>query len=240
MSQAPIIVLAYPQLGENIGKAARAMANFGLTELRLVAPRDGWPNPAAGPAAAGADTVLEQAHVFETAAEALGDLARVFAATVRPREMPLPVILPEEAVAQIAGETGRSGILFGAERAGLDNDTIALADTIVTIPADPEFSSLNLAQAVLICAYEWRKADASVPAVAERRDGPPATKAEYEGLFAQLESDLEARNYFASPGRKPVQKRTLRAMFQNARLTSPELRTLRGVFRMLTKPPRRE
>jgi len=242
MSQAPAIILVCPQLGENIGKAARAMANFGFGEMRLVAPRDGWPNPAAGPAAAGADAVLDDARVFDSATEAVADLSRVFATTVRPREMALPVVTPEEAVAQIARETGRAGILFGGERAGLDNETIALADTILTIPADPAFSSLNLAQAVLVCAYEWRKAGAgaSAPAMAEQRDGPPASKAEYEGLFAQLEGDLDARGYFASPGRKPVQIRALRALFQNARLTGPEVRTLRGVFKTLTKRVRGE
>lgn len=234
----PAIILVRPQLGENIGKTARAMRNFGLKELRLVAPRDGWPNPAAGPAASGADEVLETARLFDTLAAAVADLAHLYATTVRPRGMALSVISPEEAGRRIHSSDAPSGILFGAERSGLDNDAIALADTILTIPTDPDFSSLNLAQAVLVCAYEWRRAGQEMPAERHHRDGPPASKAEYLGLFEQLESDLGRRGYFPSPSRKPVQIRSLRALFQNARLTSQEVRTLRGVFKALTKPAR--
>jgi len=234
----PAIILVRPQLGENIGKTARAMRNFGLREMRLVAPRDGWPNPAAGPAASGADDVLAAARVFDSVEAAVGDLAHVFATTVRPREMPLSVVSPEEAGRRIRSSDARSGILFGAERSGLDNDAIALADTILTIPTDPAFSSLNLAQAVLICAYEWRRAGGDLPAETVHRDGPPASKSEYLGLFDQLENELDRRGYFASPARRPVQLRSLRSLLQNARLTSQEVRTLRGVFKGLAKPER--
>ncbi|MFQ5347450.1 MAG: RNA methyltransferase [Rhodothalassiaceae bacterium] len=234
----PVIILVRPQLGENIGKAARAMLNFGLTELRLVAPRDGWPNPAAGPAASGADSVLDEARLFDDVAAAIADLGHVYAATVRPRGMAKPVVTPEEAVREMRAAGGRSGILFGAERSGLDNDEVALADSILTIPVNPDFSSLNLAQAVIIAAYEWHKAGADMPPRRETRDGPPASKADYQGLYAQLEGALEARGYFRSAARKPVQIRSLRTLLQNARLTAQEIRTLRGVVKTLTRPPK--
>jgi len=235
---APAIILVRPQLADNIGKACRAMRNFGLTELRLVAPRDGWPNPAAGPAAAGADDVLEDARLFDSCAEAVRDLRRVFATTVRPREMAKPVVPPDEAARRMHAEALPCGILFGPERSGLDNDDLALADTILTIPTDPTFSSLNLAQAVLLCAYEWRRTGAETPSHVSHRTGPPASKAEYQGLFEQLEGALEARDYFRSAPRKPVQVRSLRTLLQNAELTEHELRTLRGVLKSLTDPVR--
>ncbi len=150
----PIIVLVRPQLGQNIGKAARAMLNFGLTELRLVAPRDGWPNPDAGPSASGADVVLERAQVFATAAEAVADCSTVFAATVRRRDLVMPVIGPEPMAQQIAASPERSAILFGPERSGLETEEVALAGAIVTVPINPAFASLNLAQAVILLAYE--------------------------------------------------------------------------------------
>jgi len=153
----PVIVLVRPQLGENIGKAARAMLNFGLTEMRLVSPRDGWPNPSAGPAAAGADDVLEKAEVFETLAEAVHDCANVYATTVRKRGVTKPVVTPEEAAREVYAATARSAYVFGPERSGLETDDVALARAILTVPINPEFASLNLAQAVILCAYEWSK-----------------------------------------------------------------------------------
>jgi tRNA/rRNA methyltransferase len=158
----PIIVLVRPQLGENIGKAARAMLNFGLTELRLVAPRDGWPNPDAGPAAAGADVVLEGARVYDTLAEAVADCAHVYATTVRKRGVTKPVVTPEQAAAEIHRAVGRSAVVFGPERSGLETEEVALCRTILTVPINPEFASLNLAQAVILVAYEWSKGLASV------------------------------------------------------------------------------
>src|SRR5690349_8326939 len=155
--QAPVIVLVRPQLGQNIGNAARAMLNFGLTEMRLVAPRDGWPNPDAGPSASGADIVLEQAQVFDTAEQAIADCSHVFASTVRRRDLVMPVLRPEEMAERIASSPDRSAILFGAERSGLETDEVALANAIVTVPINPRFGSLNLAQAVILLAYEWSK-----------------------------------------------------------------------------------
>src|SRR5690606_2516567 len=156
-TDAPAIVLVRPQLGENIGKAARAMLNFGLAEMRLVAPRDGWPNPSAGPAASGADEVLRNAAVFGTVAEAVADCAHVYATTVRKRGVTKPVLTPEGAAREIAGRQGPSAFLFGPERSGLETDEVALARAIVTVPINPAFGSLNLAQAVILCAYEWSK-----------------------------------------------------------------------------------
>ena len=172
----PVIVLVRPQLGENIGKAARAMLNFGLTEMRLVSPRDGWPNPSAGPAASGADIVLEQAQVFDSVADATADCAHVYATTVRRRGVTKPVVTPEQAAATIRADAGRSAILFGPERAGLETDDVAIARAIITVPINPQFGSLNLAQAVILMAYEWSKGEAlAQPPVTDL--GTPAPQA---------------------------------------------------------------
>ncbi len=242
---APVVVLVRPQLGENIGKTARAMRNFGLRELRLVAPRDGWPNPAAGPAAAGADRILDEARVFDSVAEAIADLKGVLAATVRPRHLAKEVMTPEQAVDWLAAtmrraDGGRAGVMFGPERSGLDNDETALADAILTIPVDPGFASLNLAQAVLVLAYEWRKRIIGGAPPPDMRAAPrvPADRADYLGLFEQLERALDARGHFPSPGRRPVQIRALRGLLLNARFTAQEIRTLRGVVKTLTRPVR--
>ena len=150
----PVFVLVRPQLGENIGKAARAMLNFGLAEMRLVAPRDGWPNPSAGPAASGADIILEKAQVFDTVADAVADCAHVYATTVRKRGLVKPVVTPEVAAQEIHAAQGRTAILFGPERSGLETDDVAVARKILTVPINPEFGSLNLAQAVQVAVYE--------------------------------------------------------------------------------------
>jgi tRNA/rRNA methyltransferase len=228
----PAIVLVRPQLGENIGKAARAMLNFGLTDLRLVSPRDGWPNPAAGPAASGADVVLERARVFETVAEAVADRAHVYATTVRKRGVTKPVVTPEVAARDIHAEAGGSAILFGPERSGLETDDVALARTIVTVPINAEFGSLNLAQAVILVAYEWSKhvALASPPEVAIE---PPAPQGELEGMIGQLDAMLEAANFFFPPDRVPTSKRTIRTMLTKPAWSSQEVRTMRGVLSAL-------
>jgi len=235
----PAIVLVRPQLGENIGKAARAMLNFGLTDLRLVAPRDGWPNPAAGPAASGADVVLERARVFETVADAVADCAHVYATTVRKRGVTKPVVTPEGAASQIHAEPGGSAILFGPERSGLETDDVAVARTIVTVPINAEFGSLNLAQAVILVAYEWSKhvALASPPEV---ELDPPAPQGELDGMIAQLDDMLESANFFFPPARVPATKRTLRTLLTKPGWTSQEVRTLRGVLSALAgkKSPR--
>jgi tRNA/rRNA methyltransferase len=228
----PVVVLVRPQLGENIGKAARAMLNFGLTELRLVAPRDGWPNPSAGPAASGADIVLEKARVFDTAAEAVADCAHIFATTVRKRGVTKPVLTPDEAARDMRSAAGRSAVLFGAERSGLETEEVARARAIVTVPINPEFGSLNLAQAVILIAYEWSKgADLVQPTATEAL--PPAPQAELDGLIAHMESLLEPTGYFTPPERERATKRTLRGVLTRPGWNSLEIRTLRGVLSAL-------
>ncbi|MBS3930738.1 MAG: TrmJ/YjtD family RNA methyltransferase [Sphingomonadales bacterium] len=233
----PIIVLVRPQLGENIGKAARAMLNFGLTELRLVAPRDGWPNPSAGPAAAGADVVLEQAQVFDTLAEAVADCAHVYATTVRKRGVTKPVLTPEEAAQAVQREAGRSAYVFGPERSGLETEDVALARAIVTVPINPEFGSLNLAQAVILLAYEWSKhAALEQPTVEELL--PPAPQEELEGMIAQLEAMLEPAGYFFPHSRAVATRLTLRTMLTKPGWNHLEVRTMRGVLSTLARKPR--
>ena len=233
----PIIVLVRPQLGQNIGKAARAMLNFGLTEMRLVAPRDGWPNPDAGPAASGADVVLEQAQVFETAAEAIADCAQVFASTVRRRDLIMPVVRPEQMADQIAGSRERCAILFGAERSGLETDEVALANAIVTVPINPEFGSLNLAQAVILLAYEWsRRSELAVPPAKELE--PAAPHGEIEGLIGHVNEELEAKGYFYPASRTEATKNTLRTLFTKTGWSSREVKAVRGLVRALVGPAR--
>ncbi|MDO6415481.1 TrmH family RNA methyltransferase [Sphingomonas sp. BIUV-7] len=235
----PAIVLVRPQLAENIGKAARAMLNFGLTDLRLVTPRDGWPNPQAGPAASGADSVIANARVYESVAEAVADRAHVFATTVRKRGVTKPVVTPEQAASLVHTEPGGSAILFGPERSGLETDDVALARTIITVPINPEFGSLNLAQAVILVAYEWSKGEnlASPPSV---DIDPPAPQGELEGMLAQLDVMLEDSGFFFPPSRVATVKRTLRTMLTKPAWNSQEVRTMRGVLSALDRPrPRR-
>lgn len=234
MTAAPIIILVRPQLGENIGKAARAMLNFGLTEMRLVAPRDGWPNPSAGPAASGADIVLEQAQVFDTLAEAVADIGHIYATTVRKRGVTKPVLTPAEAASEIIAAPGRCAILFGAERSGLDMDEVALARTIITVPINPEFGSLNLAQAVILCAYEWsRHQQLESPPKVEL--DPPASQEELDGMIEQLFAQLSQRRYFRPIERTAATKQTLRNLLTKPGWNSLEVRTLRGVLSAFDK-----
>jgi tRNA/rRNA methyltransferase len=234
---APVIVLVRPQLGENIGKAARAMLNFGLTELHLVAPRDGWPNPSAGPAASGADDVLAKARVFETTAEAVADCAYVYATTVRKRGVTKPVLTPEAAAREVAGAAGRSAILFGPERSGLETSDVALARSIVTVPINPAFGSLNLAQAVIIVAYEWSKhRELAQPPLADEL--PPAPQQELDDLVAHFEDLLEPKGYFRPPSRAAATRRTLRGLLTKPGWNHLEVRTLRGVLAALAKKDR--
>jgi tRNA/rRNA methyltransferase len=233
----PVIVLVRPQLGQNIGKTARAMLNFGLTELRLVAPRDGWPNPEAGPAASGADVVLKRARVFATAQEAIADCSHVFASTVRRRDLVMPVVGPPEMAERIGASTQRSAILFGPERSGLETEEVALADAIVTVPINPEFASLNLAQAVILLAYEWSKRSELTQPTARDLE-PPAPHGELEGLIAQLNEELDAKGYFHPPSRTAATKNTLRTIFTKTRWSSREVKAIRGVIRALVNAPR--
>ena len=237
MTAKPVIVLVRPQLGQNIGKAARAMLNFGLIELRLVAPRDGWPNPEAGPAASGADIVLEQAEVFANTQEAIADCSHVFASTVRRRDLVMPVVGPEEMADRIAASPNRSAILFGPERSGLETEEVALADAIVTVPINPEFASLNLAQAVILLSYEWSKrADLAQPTAKELE--PPAPHGELEGLIAQINKELDAKGYFHPPSRTEATKNTLRTIFTKTSWSSREVKAVRGIIRSLVNAPR--
>jgi tRNA/rRNA methyltransferase len=228
----PVIVLVRPQLGQNIGKAARAMLNFGLTEMRLVAPRDGWPNPDAGPAASGADIVLEKAQVFGTAQEAIADCSTVFASTVRRRDLVMPVTTPGEMADSIAATPARSAILFGPERSGLETEEVALANAIVTVPINPEFGSLNLAQAVILLAYEWSKRNALSQPTAKQLE-TPAPQGELEGLIGQLNEELENKGYFHPPSRTRATKNTLRTIFTKTGWSSREVKAIRGVIRAL-------
>lgn len=233
----PVIVLVRPQLGQNIGKAARAMLNFGLTEMRLVAPRDGWPNPDAGPAASGADVVLERAQVFPTTAEAIADCSTIFASTVRRRDLVMPVLTPEQMADGIWQSPGRTAILFGAERSGLETDEVALANSIVTVPINPEFGSLNLAQAVILLAYEWSKRGALAQPTAKELE-PRAPHGELDGFLAQLDEELDAKGYFHPPSRTQATRNTIRTIFTKTGWSSREVKAVRGIVRALVGPPR--
>ncbi|WP_082466008.1 TrmH family RNA methyltransferase [Sphingomonas sp. Leaf38] len=238
----PVIVLVRPQLGENIGKAARAMLNFGLTEMRLVSPRDGWPNPSAGPAASGADIVLQNAQVYDSVAAATADCAQVFATTVRKRGVTKPVVTPEQASTEIHAAPGRSAILFGPERSGLETDDVAVARTIITVPINPEFGSLNLAQAVILVAYEWSKGltaerELSQPSINPIL--PPAPQEELDGMIGQLDAMLVGSGFFHLPEKMQSTRRTLRTLLTKPGWSSQEVRTFRGVLSSLAgKKPR--
>ena len=235
MSQPPIIILVRPQLGQNIGKAARAMLNFGLTELRLVSPRDGWPNPQAGPAASGADEVLERAQLFDSVAEAIADCSMVFASTVRRRDLVMPVAGPEEMAREMHSATGRSAILFGPERSGLETDDVALAGKIVTVPINPEFGSLNLAQAVILLAYEWsRGAELAQPTAKDAE--PAAPMAELEGMIGQLDDALDSAGYYFPPDKTPSTRNTIRTNMSKPGWSSREVKMVRGMLRALVNP----
>jgi tRNA/rRNA methyltransferase len=236
----PAIILVRPQLGMNIGMAARAMANFGLSDLRLVAPRDGWPNPEAGPAAAGADWVLDGATVHAGVGEALAGCQLTFATTMLHREAVKPVVGAREAAQLVRAGSARglrSAILFGPERSGLSVDDIAAIQTLVTFKTAPDFASLNLAQAVLLMAHEWH--EAAQPPSPETPPPAPAPHEELAGLIGHLERELDAAGYFHVAARTPSTKRTLAAMLARWGLTSQDVRTLRGIIRALAEGPRR-
>ena len=233
----PVIVLVRPQLGENIGKAARAMLNFGLTEMRLVSPRDGWPNPSAGPAASGADIVLEKAQVHASVAEAVADCEHVYATTVRKRGVTKPVLTPEQAAKEIVTLPGRHAILFGPERSGLETDDVAIAKAIVTVPINPEFASLNLAQAVILLAYEWSKGVALASPPDAPLD-PPAPHAELEALIQHFVRDLDTAGYFFPEDRTEATLRTLRTMLTKTGWSHNDIRMMHGIVTALGRTPR--
>jgi tRNA/rRNA methyltransferase len=234
----PAIILVRPQLGANIGACARAMLNFGLTDLRLVAPRDGWPNPDAGPSASGADSVLADARVFDTVTDAVADLNLVYATTVRNRALTRPVATPHAAAAAMRAQAGRSGVMFGPERSGLETDDLTLAHAILTVPVNPGFASLNLAQAVLLTAYEWFRSGDATPGVAMANYAGPAAHAELERLIVATDAYLTAAGYYAIPGRAEVARQTLRNLLTRPAFSDNEVRTLRGVVRALAREPR--
>lgn len=238
------VILVEPQLGQNIGMVARAMANCGLGELRLVAPRDGWPNSDSIPAASGADRILNEARVFDTTADAVADLATVLATTARPRDMTKDALTPKGASALLrapAPEGAKAGVLFGKEAIGLHNDDVALAHAVVTVPLNPLFSSLNLAQAVFVIGYEWYQAAEATPAheLVLPKETRPANVDEMVGLFEHLEGELDACGFLRVKEKRPIMVRNIRNIFQRARLTEQEVRTLRGIVSGLTKFPRK-
>ena len=230
----PIVVLVEPQLGQNIGTVARAMANFGLLRLRLVRPRDGWPNIQAQRAAAGADAVLEGAQLFDTLEAAVADCHVVLATTARAHDQAKPVLAPDEAAREMvprvaAGES--VAVLFGRERWGLENDEVALADRIVTLPVNPAFASLNLAQAVLVIAYEYFKlaSGGALPFRMPQRS-PPAGKQQLFAFFASLEAELEKVEFFRPPEKRKTMTINLRNIFARMQPTQQDMQTLHGVI----------
>jgi tRNA/rRNA methyltransferase len=234
----PVIILVEPQLAENIGMVARAMANFGLSELRLVSPRNGWPKKGAHSAASGATHILEGARLYETVREAVADLRFVLATTARERGQMKRVVGPEAAMAEAQERiwAGQGvGIVFGRERTGLENDEISLADAIVTFPVDPRFSSLNLAQAVLLMAYEWhrRAASGALPFSGESRS-PPAPREMAISFLDFVESELDAIGFYPED-KRPVMIRNMRDIFLRMEMTEQDVRTLRGIVRALSQ-----
>ena len=235
---APCVILDTPQLAENIGAVARVMANFGLSDLRLVRPRDGWPQERAWASASGANWPLDDARVFERLEDAVADLTLVFATTARPREAALPVLTAREGAARLRERIdggSAAGLLFGGERAGLQADDIALCHAIVTIPVDARFHSLNLAQAVAINAYEWRLTEQAAPSEKFLELDAPADQAQIVGFYEQLETELDAAGFFHPPEKRPSMVRNLRVMFGRAGLSPQEVRTMRGVVTALAK-----
>ncbi|MEO1553583.1 MAG: TrmH family RNA methyltransferase [Pseudomonadota bacterium] len=232
---APIILLHRPQLGENIGSCARVMLNFGLTELRLIAPRDGWPNPAAAPLSAGAFDAGVAVEVFDTIETALADLGTVLATTARPRGMEKPVVDASGGVELVKSRGLKTGILFGAENHGLPSDVVGLADAILTYPVNPDFASLNLAQAVGVFCASWGASAGAVGRWAGEKSGvePPAPKQDLIRMFEHLEAELERAGYFHPPDKTPLMKTNIRNAFIRGDWTLQEVRTFRGAIKAL-------
>lgn len=250
LGPAPVAVLVNPQLGENIGTAARAMANFGLHEMRIVEPRDGWPNEKALTSSSGAHWIIESATIHDTLADALKDVNYVYATTARPRGMIKEVITPEQAGHDMRARVARGekvALLFGRERFGLSNDEVSMADVIVTAPVNPAFASINIAQAVLLMGYEWFKEQAEtlgqqtpeLPALEgpglQTPDTRLATKEELFGFFDHLERELDIAGFFKTEDKKPGMLRNIRNLFARAELTEQEVRSLRGIVSSLTR-----
>lgn len=237
----PVIILVRPQMGENIGAVARIMANFGFVELRLVAPRDGWPNPQAFAMAAGADDIIHNAKLFDSVANAVADLQYVSATSARPRDMVKPCFNTVEGITKVLdGHSAgiRTGLLFGPERTGLINDDLMLADAIITIPTNPQFPSLNLAQSVAVMLYQWAVSAETVTFTPESPASPRATKQEVEHFLNHLEQVLDKAGHFKSADMKPKMLQNLQNPFIRAELTDQEVRTLWGVVASLIHAPK--
>ena len=230
----PVFILVRPQMGENIGAAARAMLNFGLDRMRLVAPRDGWPNPKAVAMASGAGRVLDAAGLVDTVPEALGDCDFVFATTARSRDLTKPVMTPEQAMGEarhLSAAGKRVAVIFGPERAGLENADLVAAQALVTVPVNPEFPSLNLAQSVLLMGYEWVRQGLPAPEAAETPDLAPA--AEIEKLGDHFEERLDAAGFFYPEAKAAGMKLNLRNMWARLGLTRAEVQTFHGMLRQI-------
>lgn len=236
MNEAPVVILVRPQLGENIGAAARAMSNFGLGELRLVAPRDGWPNQRALEVASGGTQIIENARLFPDFASAMADIEQAFATTARPRDMRKRVLTPKEAM---AGLTRKTAFVFGPERTGLENEEIVLCDTLITIPT-AQNASLNLAQCVVVMAYEWfQTMQTTSPAAANEKADALASKTDWLGLFEQLESYLDQTNYYRVNHKKPIMWQNLQTMLMRGAWSEQEIRSFRGMLRAIWERRRR-
>ena len=243
----PAVILVNPQLGENIGAVARAMLNCGLTDLRLVCPRDPWPNSQANSAASGADSVVDGARLYENTKDAIADLQRVYSATARPRDMVIPLMPPRAAARdmhEVIAAGSSVGVLFGAERAGLSNDDVTLADTVIEVPLNPKFRSLNLAQAVLIVCYEWFMTPAHDLAPVgdnesvdwrETGDTEPVSKSDLLHFLSRLEAELDECGFLLPLEKRSTMVRTIRNIFQRARLTDQDVRTLHGIVSGLVR-----
>ena len=235
----PAIVLVRPQMGQNIGAAARAMLNFGLTRMRVVDPRDGWPNPDAVAMASGAGRVLDDAQPVATLADALADCHYSYATTARRRELTKPVLTPEEAMRDAAARIAagqRVAVIFGPERAGLENDDVAQAGAIVSVPVNPDFPSLNLAQCVLLCAYEWRRATQdAAPRTMEMSGADWASGIEIERLARHYEDRLDEAGFFFPETKAEGMKINLRNLWSRLPLTDADVRMLHGILRQMVR-----
>lgn len=241
-SNAPVIILVHPQLGENIGAVARAMANFGFKELRLVAPRDGWPNEKARHMASGAENIIDAAKLFPDFNAAMSDIHIAYATTARPRDMEKRTVTPDEAMRELQRDKNIA-FVFGPERTGLENDHIVMCDALITIPTAPEKTSLNLAQSMVVVGYEWWKQGSEVrgqgsekkniPEPRPPNPAPPAPKAHWNALFDQIDTYLEETDYYRVDHKKEVMWQNMRNMFLRGNWSEQEIRTFRGMLRIL-------
>lgn len=233
----PAIILVNPQMGENIGASARAMLNCGLTHMRLINPRDGWPNERAIVNGVGAFDKMPPVQVFDTVPDALKEFNYVYATTARPRDMVKPVFTAHNAIEDMSirhAADQKTAILFGAERTGLTNEELAQADAVITIPLNPDFASLNLAQGVLLCAYEWSKTRYNAPdKFLPTGDSEPVSHEEFDGYLSRLEEELDKHHFFRNPDLRPSLVKNIRSLYSRAEPTAQEIKTLQGVLSAL-------